>query len=61
VTTATAARELTFSQAINDALRLAMRRDPTVIVLGGTSPAPPAASTSACRMPGVVRCAQRGG
>ena len=28
------ARELTFSQAINDALRLAMRRDPTVIVLG---------------------------
>jgi pyruvate dehydrogenase E1 component beta subunit len=34
VTTATATRELTFSQAINDALRLAMRRDPTVIVLG---------------------------
>jgi pyruvate dehydrogenase E1 component beta subunit len=32
--TAVAARELTFSQAINDALRLAMRRDPTVIVLG---------------------------
>jgi len=29
-----ATRELTFSQAINDALRLAMRRDPTVIVLG---------------------------
>lgn len=27
-------RELTFSQAINDALRLEMRRDPTVIVLG---------------------------
>jgi len=29
-----AARELTFSQAINEALRLAMRRDPTVIVMG---------------------------
>jgi len=29
-----ATRELTFSQAINDALRLAMRRDPTVIVIG---------------------------
>ncbi|HEX3557197.1 MAG TPA: alpha-ketoacid dehydrogenase subunit beta [Thermoanaerobaculia bacterium] len=29
-----ASRELTFSQAINDALRLAMRRDPTVIVMG---------------------------
>ena len=28
------ARELTFSQAINDALRLAMRSDPRVIVLG---------------------------
>jgi pyruvate dehydrogenase E1 component beta subunit len=27
-------RELTFSQAINDALRLEMRRDPTVIVMG---------------------------
>jgi pyruvate dehydrogenase E1 component beta subunit len=27
-------RELTFSQAINDALRLEMRRDPRVIVLG---------------------------
>ena len=31
---ATTTRELTFSQAINDALRLAMRRDPTVIVMG---------------------------
>jgi pyruvate/2-oxoglutarate/acetoin dehydrogenase E1 component len=29
-----ATRELTFSQAINEALRLAMRRDPTVIVMG---------------------------
>ena len=29
-----ATRELTFSQAINEALRQAMRRDPTVIVLG---------------------------
>lgn len=29
-----AVRELTFSQAINEALRLEMRRDPTVIVLG---------------------------
>jgi pyruvate dehydrogenase E1 component beta subunit len=29
-----ATRELTFSQAINDALRLEMRRDPTVIVMG---------------------------
>jgi acetoin:2,6-dichlorophenolindophenol oxidoreductase subunit beta len=34
VATATALRELTFSQAINDALRLEMRRDPTVVVLG---------------------------
>jgi pyruvate/2-oxoglutarate/acetoin dehydrogenase E1 component len=34
VTTATASRELTFSQAINEALRLEMRRDPTVIVMG---------------------------
>jgi pyruvate dehydrogenase E1 component beta subunit len=34
VSTATATRELTFSQAINDALRLEMRRDPTVIVMG---------------------------
>jgi len=33
-TTAGETRELTFSQAINDALRLEMRRDPTVIVLG---------------------------
>jgi acetoin:2,6-dichlorophenolindophenol oxidoreductase subunit beta len=31
---ATAVRELTFSQAINEALRLEMRRDSTVIVLG---------------------------
>jgi acetoin:2,6-dichlorophenolindophenol oxidoreductase subunit beta len=31
---ATAVRELTFSQAINEALRLEMRRDLTVIVLG---------------------------
>lgn len=31
---ATAVRELTFSQAINEALRLEMRRDPTIIVLG---------------------------
>src|SRR5205085_616605 len=34
VSVAAASRELTFSQAINDALRLAMRADPTVIVLG---------------------------
>jgi pyruvate dehydrogenase E1 component beta subunit len=34
LSTAAATRELTFSQAINDALRLAMRRDPTVIVMG---------------------------
>jgi len=34
IETAVATRELTFSQAINDALRLAMRRDPTVIVIG---------------------------
>ena len=34
MSTATATRELTFSQAINDALRLEMRRDPTVIVMG---------------------------
>jgi pyruvate/2-oxoglutarate/acetoin dehydrogenase E1 component len=34
VSTAAATRELTFSQAINDALRLEMRRDPTVIVMG---------------------------
>jgi pyruvate/2-oxoglutarate/acetoin dehydrogenase E1 component len=32
--TEVATRELTFSQAINEALRLAMRRDPTVIVMG---------------------------
>ena len=29
-----ATRELTFSQAINDAIRLEMRRDPSVIVMG---------------------------
>jgi pyruvate dehydrogenase E1 component beta subunit len=34
LTTAVATRELTFSQAINDALRLELRRDPTVIVMG---------------------------
>lgn len=34
MSTEVATRELTFSQAINDALRLAMRRDPTVIVMG---------------------------
>jgi acetoin:2,6-dichlorophenolindophenol oxidoreductase subunit beta len=32
--TAATVRELTFSQAINEALRLEMRRDPTIIVLG---------------------------
>jgi pyruvate/2-oxoglutarate/acetoin dehydrogenase E1 component len=32
--TEVATRELTFSQAVNEALRLAMRRDPTVIVMG---------------------------
>jgi acetoin:2,6-dichlorophenolindophenol oxidoreductase subunit beta len=31
---AVAVRELTFSQAINEAIRLEMRRDPTVVVLG---------------------------
>lgn len=34
VDAATAARELSFGQAINEALRLEMRRDPSVIVLG---------------------------
>jgi pyruvate/2-oxoglutarate/acetoin dehydrogenase E1 component len=34
LSTEVASRELTFSQAINEALRLAMRRDPTVIVMG---------------------------
>jgi pyruvate dehydrogenase E1 component beta subunit len=34
LSTEVATRELTFSQAINEALRLAMRRDPTVIVMG---------------------------
>ena len=32
--TTTAVRELTFSQAINEAIRQEMRRDPTIIVLG---------------------------
>lgn len=32
--TASAIRELTFSQAINEAIRLEMRRDPNVIVMG---------------------------
>jgi acetoin:2,6-dichlorophenolindophenol oxidoreductase subunit beta len=32
--TKVATRELTFSQAINDAIRLEMRRDPSVIVMG---------------------------
>jgi acetoin:2,6-dichlorophenolindophenol oxidoreductase subunit beta len=31
---ATAVRELTFSQAINEAIRLEMRRDPNIVVLG---------------------------
>jgi pyruvate dehydrogenase E1 component beta subunit len=31
---AVAVRELTFNQAINEALRLEMRRDPTIIILG---------------------------
>jgi acetoin:2,6-dichlorophenolindophenol oxidoreductase subunit beta len=31
---AVAVRELTFSQAINEAIRLEMRRDPTIVVLG---------------------------
>ena len=31
---AVAVRDLTFSQAINEAIRLEMRRDPTIIVLG---------------------------
>lgn len=31
---ASAARELTFSQAINEAIRLEMRRDPTIVVMG---------------------------
>ena len=31
---AIAVRELTFSQAINEAIRLEMRRDPTIVVLG---------------------------
>ena len=30
----TAARELTFGQAINEAIRLEMRRDPTIVVMG---------------------------
>ena len=30
----TATRELTFSQAMNDAIRTEMRRDPSVIILG---------------------------
>ena len=34
MSTEVATRELTFSQAINDALRVEMRRDPTVIVMG---------------------------
>ena len=34
MSTVAATRELTFSQAINDALRLEMRRDPSVIVMG---------------------------
>ena len=32
--TATATRQLTFGQAITEALRIAMREDPTVILLG---------------------------
>jgi pyruvate/2-oxoglutarate/acetoin dehydrogenase E1 component len=32
--TAAATRELTFNQAINDAIRLEMRRDPTIVVMG---------------------------
>ncbi|HEV2397946.1 MAG TPA: alpha-ketoacid dehydrogenase subunit beta [Candidatus Sulfotelmatobacter sp.] len=32
--TSSAVRELSFSQAINEAIRLEMRRDPTVIVMG---------------------------
>lgn len=31
---ASAVRELTFNQAINEALRLEMRRDPTIVILG---------------------------
>ena len=31
---ASAVRELTFNQAINEALRLEMRRDPTIIIMG---------------------------
>jgi acetoin:2,6-dichlorophenolindophenol oxidoreductase subunit beta len=34
MTTAVARRELTLSQAINEAIRLEMRRDPAVVVLG---------------------------
>ncbi len=34
VATTATARELSFSQAINEAIRLEMRRDPTVIVMG---------------------------
>jgi acetoin:2,6-dichlorophenolindophenol oxidoreductase subunit beta len=34
LSTSVATRELTFSQAINDALRVEMRRDPMVIVMG---------------------------
>src|SRR5437764_10803816 len=32
--TTTAARELSFGQAINEAIRQEMRRDPTVVVMG---------------------------
>jgi pyruvate dehydrogenase E1 component beta subunit len=32
--TATAVRELSFGQAINEAIRLEMRRDPTIVVMG---------------------------
>jgi pyruvate/2-oxoglutarate/acetoin dehydrogenase E1 component len=34
MTTMTATRELTYAEAINDAIRLAMRSDPTVILMG---------------------------
>ena len=53
-----AVRELTFSQAINEAMRLEMRRDPNVIVVWArTSPAARAGRTWASWMPGAGRCA----
>ena len=53
----TAIRELTFNQAINDAIRLEMRRDPAIVVLGEDIAGGAGRAHLGLWMPGAGRCA----